>query len=98
MKSADFNMAKSYGIASITSTNMTQRVHQAIKTFPNGCIQDDLISYFGSDIPYASLTSRVSELARTGKIHRTGEKRKGTTQRRQFVVKDGPAAMEKNDE
>lgn len=70
---------------SVDTSKLEQMVYDAIKTFPNGCISDDLLSRFPVH-PYSSITARFASLIEKGLIRRTDERRKGRSGRGQSVM------------
>lgn len=70
----------------LNSTNMEKVVYEAIKTFPSGCISDqvqDVLDMYA----YSTVTARFSALYRKGLIEYTGELRKGRSGRSQRVMR-----------
>lgn len=68
------------------TTRWERLVHQVIKTFPAGCISDEVLAQFPHGTPYSSVTARYSALIDKDLIRRTGEKRKGRSGRGQSVM------------
>lgn len=69
----------------VNTTKLEKIVYEAIKTFPDGCISDqvqDVLDMYA----YSSVTSRFSALALKGYIKYTGETRKGRSGRNQRVM------------
>jgi predicted subunit of tRNA(5-methylaminomethyl-2-thiouridylate) methyltransferase len=70
----------------VNTNNLEEMVYEVIKSFPDGCIQDDVISA----IPNAhvqSISPRFAALVKKGYIVRTGEKRMGKLGSKQSVLK-----------
>lgn len=69
---------------SVDTGRWEQRVLETIQSFPNGCIQDDVLNSltrrFGQ-LPYSTVTARFKALETKGLITYTGEKRKGNSGR-----------------
>ena len=64
-------------------------VYQAIGSFTNGCIQDQVIDYcfqYRENCPYSSVTARFRSLLDKGLIRDTGERRKGRSGVNQRVL------------
>tara|TARA_R100000700_G_C3139513_1_gene121785 strand:+ start:310 stop:627 length:318 start_codon:yes stop_codon:yes gene_type:complete len=74
---------------SIEPNKLESLVLNAITTFRNGCISDQVIKYMaqvhGID-RYSTVTARYAALYRKGLINYTGEKRKGESGRNQRVM------------
>jgi hypothetical protein len=58
----------------VDSTKLEQMVYEAIKSHPEGCISDDILSMF-PNYPYSSITARYRALLDKGFIEVTGVKR-----------------------
>jgi hypothetical protein len=72
--------------ASVNSTQLEQMVYEAICTYPEGCISDQLLDRF-KGFPYSSITARYRALLDKGFIEDTGERRKGRSNKNQRVMK-----------
>ena len=74
---------------SIEPNRLEKLVLDAITTFHDGCISDEVIRYMakhhGID-RYSTVTARYAALYRKGLIDYTGEKRKGESGRNQRVM------------
>ena len=71
---------------SIDATKMEQVVLDVIKSFPNGCICQDIESAL-PHIRTSSISPRIKPLVKNGLIVETGEKRPGFSGRNQKVVR-----------
>jgi hypothetical protein len=60
-------------------------VLQAIRSFPNGCIADEVVDHTG--LRWGSVTARFKPLINKGLIEDTGERRRGASGRSQRVLK-----------
>jgi hypothetical protein len=60
-------------------------VLQAIKSFPNGCIADQVVEHTG--LRWGSVTARFKPLINKGLIEDTGERRQGASGRSQRVLR-----------
>lgn len=73
---------------SVDTTVLEKLVYNAIRSFgPVGCIADDLLTRFERSHSYSSITARPSALERKGLIIRGPDKRKGRSNRQQFVMR-----------
>ena len=72
--------------ASVNSTQLEKMVYEAICTYPDGCISDQLLERF-SGFPYSSITARYRALLDKGFIEDTGERRKGRSNKNQRVMR-----------
>lgn len=72
----------------VDTTALEQMVYEAIGTYPDGCIADDLLDRFYR-YPYSSITARFKALIDKGFIEITGT-RKGRSGRGQRVMKVKP--------
>ena len=70
----------------VDANGLEERVYAVIKSFSNGCIQDDVLKVL-SDLPYSSVTARFAALKRKGLIEKTEEKRIGLSGSKQSVLK-----------
>lgn len=70
----------------IDTSRMEKIVYEAICDFPNGCIQDDILSAL-HQYPYSSVTARFSALKRKGLIEVTDKTRRGKSGRKQRIMK-----------
>lgn len=70
----------------VDATKLEQMVYEAICSFPNGCISDQIRSMF-SNFPYSSITARYRALLDKGFIEDTGERRSGNSGRGQRVMR-----------
>jgi hypothetical protein len=70
----------------VDAGKLEKKVYEVIKTFPNGCIQDDVLNVL-KDLPYSSVTARFAALKRKGLIEKTEEKRVGLSGSKQSVLK-----------
>ena len=70
----------------VDTGKLEKKVYEVIKTFPNGCIQDDVLNVL-KDLPYSSVTARFAALKRKGLIEKTEEKRVGLSGSKQSVLK-----------
>lgn len=74
---------------SLDVTAREKMVLQAIKSFPAGCISDDVRIYCAEKFnihSYSSVTARYKSLAEKGLIRFTGETRKGASGKSQRVM------------
>lgn len=69
----------------VDTTKMEKLVYEAIKSFPDGCISDNVIEMF-PNLPYSTITARYKSLHDKGFIEITGT-RKGKSGRQQRVMK-----------
>jgi hypothetical protein len=69
----------------VDSTKLEQMVYEAIKSFPNGCISDEILEMY-PNYPYSSITARYRALLDKDMIEVTGVKR-GRFGRNQRVMK-----------
>jgi hypothetical protein len=58
----------------VDSTKLEKMVYEAIKSHPEGCISDDILSMF-PNYPYSSITARYRALLDKGFIEVSGVKR-----------------------
>ena len=70
----------------IDVNKMEKTVLEAIQSYPDGCIQDDVLDRLDT-YAYSSVTARFSSLFRKGLIGYTGEVRRGRSGRSQRVMK-----------
>ena len=69
----------------VDSTKLEQMVYEAIKSFPDGCISDEILEMY-PNYPYSSITARYRALLDKDLIEVTGVKR-GKFGRNQRVMK-----------
>jgi hypothetical protein len=69
----------------VDSTKIEQLVYEAIKSFPDGCISDEILEMY-PNYPYSSITARYRALLDKGFIEVTGVKR-GKFGRNQRIMK-----------
>ena len=69
----------------IDSTKLEAMVYEAIKSFPDGCISDEILEMY-PNYPYSSITARYRALLDKGFIEITGVKR-GKFGRNQRVMR-----------
>ena len=69
----------------VDSTKLEQMVYEAIKSYPEGCISDDILGMF-PNYPYSSITARYRALLDKDLIEVTGVKR-GKFGRNQRIMK-----------
>jgi hypothetical protein len=69
----------------VDSTKLEQMVYEAIKSFPDGCISDEILEMY-PNYPYSSITARYRALLDKDLIEVTGVKR-GRFGRNQRVMK-----------
>jgi hypothetical protein len=69
----------------VNSTKLEQMVYEAIKSFPDGCISDEILEMY-PQYPYSSITARYRALLDKDLIEVTGVKR-GKFGRNQRVMK-----------
>ena len=69
----------------VDSTKLEQMVYEAIKSFPDGCISDQILEMY-PNYPYSSITARYRALLDKGFIEVSGVKR-GKFGRNQRVMK-----------
>lgn len=72
----------------VDTTRLESMVFDAVRKFPDGCIQDDILDMFPG-YPYSSITARFRALLDKGLIVDTGERRKGKSGRPQRVLVGG---------
>ena len=70
----------------VNTTNLEQLVYETIATFPDGCIQDEVLAKL-SGKPYSSVTARFKGLLEKGYIEDTGLTRAGMSGKQQRVLK-----------
>ena len=58
----------------VDSTKLEQMVYEAIKSFPEGCISDEILAMY-PNYPYSSITARYRALLDKGLIEVSGVKR-----------------------
>jgi len=69
----------------VDSTKLEQMVYEAIKSFPDGCISDEILEMY-PNYPYSSITARYRALLDKDLIEVTGVKR-GKFGRNQRIMK-----------
>jgi hypothetical protein len=69
----------------VDSTKLERMVYEAIKSFPDGCISDEILEMY-PNYPYSSITARYRALLDKDLIEVTGVKR-GRFGRNQRVMK-----------
>ena len=69
----------------VDTTKLETMVYEAIKSHPEGCISDDILSMF-PNYPYSSITARYRALLDKGFIEVSGVKR-GRFGRNQRIMK-----------
>ena len=69
----------------VDTTKLERIVYEAIQSFPNGCISDEVLEAL-PDHRYSSITPRYKALLRKGFIEITGTK-EGSSGRNQRVMK-----------
>ena len=69
----------------VDSTKLEKMVYEAIKSFPDGCISDQILDIY-PNYPYSSITARYRALLDKGFIEVSGVKR-GRFGRNQRVMK-----------
>ena len=69
----------------VNSTKLEQMVYEAIKSFPDGCISDEILAMY-PQYPYSSITARYRALLDKDLIEVTGVKR-GRFGRNQRIMK-----------
>ena len=69
----------------VDTTKLEQMVYEAIKSFPDGCISDQILDMY-PNYPYSSITARYRALLDKGFIEVSGVKR-GKFGRNQRVMK-----------
>ena len=69
----------------IDTTKLEKMVYEAIKSFPNGCISDEILRLF-TTYPYSSITARYKALSEKGLIEFHGT-RTGRSGRQQRIMK-----------
>jgi hypothetical protein len=69
----------------VNSTKLEQMVYEAIKSFPDGCISDEILEMY-PQYPYSSITARYRALLDKGFIEVSGVKR-GKFGRNQRVMR-----------
>jgi len=69
----------------VDTTKLERIVYEAIKSFPDGCISDDVLAMF-PQYPYSSITARYRSLLNKGYIEINGM-RIGRSGRNQRVMK-----------
>ena len=70
---------------SVNTTNMEQIVYEVIASYPQGCIQDEVLAQLMS-YPYSTVTARFKALLDKGYIVDTGLTRPGKSGRNQRVL------------
>jgi len=69
----------------VDTTKLERIVYEAIQSFPEGCISDDILGMF-PNYPYSSITARYRALLDKGLIEVSGVKR-GKFGRNQRIMK-----------
>jgi len=69
----------------VDTTKLEQLVYEAIKSFPEGCISDEILEKY-PNYPYSSITARYRALLDKGFIEVSGVKR-GKFGRNQRIMK-----------
>jgi hypothetical protein len=69
----------------VDSTKLERMVYEAIKSFPDGCISDEILAMY-PQYPYSSITARYRALLDKDLIEVTGVKR-GRFGRNQRIMK-----------
>jgi hypothetical protein len=69
----------------VNSTKLEQMVYEAIKSFPDGCISDEILAMYPK-YPYSSITARYRALLDKDLIEVSGVKR-GRFGRNQRIMK-----------
>ena len=69
----------------VNTTNMEQIVYEVIASYPQGCIQDEVLAQLMS-YPYSTVTARFKALIDKGYIVDTGLTRPGKSGRKQRVL------------
>ena len=69
----------------VNSTKLEQMVYEAIKSFPDGCISDEILAMY-PQYPYSSITARYRALLDKDLIEVSGVKR-GRFGRNQRIMK-----------
>ena len=69
----------------VDSTKLEQLVYEAIKSFPDGCISDEILEMY-PNYPYSSITARYRALLDKGFIEVSGVRR-GKFGRNQRVMR-----------
>ena len=69
----------------VDTTKLEQMVYEAIKSFPDGCISDEILQMY-PNYPYSSITARYRALLDKGFIEVSGVKR-GKFGRNQRIMK-----------
>ena len=69
----------------VDTTKLEQLVYEAIKSFPDGCISDEILEMY-PNYPYSSITARYRALLDKGFIEVSGVKR-GKFGRNQRIMK-----------
>jgi hypothetical protein len=69
----------------VDTTKLEQMVYEAIKSFPEGCISDEILAMY-PNYPYSSITARYRALLDKGFIEVSGVKR-GKFGRNQRVMR-----------
>ena len=69
----------------VNSTKLEQMVYEAIKSFPDGCISDEILAMY-PQYPYSSITARYRALLDKDLIEVSGVKR-GKFGRNQRIMK-----------
>jgi hypothetical protein len=69
----------------VNTTNMEQVVYEVIASYPQGCIQDEVLAQLMS-YPYSTVTARFKSLIDKGYIIDTGLTRPGKSGRKQRVL------------
>lgn len=69
----------------VNTTNMEQIVYEVIASYPQGCIQDEVLAQLMS-YPYSTVTARFKALLDKGYIVDSGLTRPGKSGRKQRVL------------
>jgi hypothetical protein len=69
----------------VNTTSMEQIVYEVIASYPQGCIQDEVLAQLMS-YPYSTVTARFKALIDKGYIIDTGLTRPGKSGRKQRVL------------
>ena len=69
----------------VNTSNMEQIVYEVIASYPQGCIQDEVLAQLMS-YPYSTVTARFKALMDKGYIVDSGLTRPGKSGRRQRVL------------
>jgi len=69
----------------VDTTSMEQIVYEVIASYPQGCIQDEVLAHLSS-YPYSTVTARFKALIDKGYVIDTGLTRPGKSGRKQRVL------------